>query len=223
MDRNVQDEPSAALSDAGIDDNAVDAFATAMKTKLAQKRAEGRGGWHDPKQCSITYLEKLLHEHYRKGDVLDLANFCMMLHQREGRPTRWRLTEPQEFAMAQVCLDMHDALGVKWGDDPYPIIAQAKRANALAAEVERLRLNNLKSIVAAEREIESAEQRADKAVAALQISRTALNDWIVTYAEEESSLERVAEARERINEYGLLAYIADVQKQNREAIKECDK
>lgn len=27
-------------------------------------------------------------------------------------------------AKAQVCLDMHDALGVKWGDDPYARIRE---------------------------------------------------------------------------------------------------
>ena len=30
----------------------------------------------------------------------------------------------QVAAMAQVCLDMQDALGVKWGDDPYARIRE---------------------------------------------------------------------------------------------------
>jgi hypothetical protein len=32
------------------------------------------------------------------------------------------ITYEQAYAMAQVCLDMHEALGVKWGDDPYKVI-----------------------------------------------------------------------------------------------------
>jgi hypothetical protein len=34
----------------------------------------------------------------------------------------------QAYAMAQVCLDLHDALGCKWGDNPYLTISQLKAA-----------------------------------------------------------------------------------------------
>src|SRR5690625_4053990 len=61
-----------------LDDMAVDQFAASMKTKLAKKRAEGRGGWQD---MSASELSQLLHEHVDKGDPLDVANFCMMLHE----------------------------------------------------------------------------------------------------------------------------------------------
>lgn len=64
------------------DDAAVDEFAAAMKSKLAKKRAEGRGGWQD---MSATELSELLHEHVEKGDPLDVANLAMMLHQN-GQP-----------------------------------------------------------------------------------------------------------------------------------------
>lgn len=64
------------------DDVAVDAFATAMKEKLAAARAKGRGGWEDPTQCTAEDLSRMLREHVEKGDPRDVANFCMMLHQR---------------------------------------------------------------------------------------------------------------------------------------------
>lgn len=67
------------------DDQAVDRFAAAMKAKLAQKRAEGRGGWEDPEQCTGAFLSRLLVEHVEKGDPLDVGNFAMMLHQRGER------------------------------------------------------------------------------------------------------------------------------------------
>lgn len=113
------------------DDLAVDRFAAAMKKKLAQKRDEGRSGWDDPKQCSITLLENMLHEHYQKGDVIDLANFCMMLHQR-GMPTRWRLTPPavQYKASHYHMHDLYVALGIKWGDDPFTVIQRLRNPAA---------------------------------------------------------------------------------------------
>lgn len=64
------------------DDQAVDRFAVAMKAKLAVARANGRGGWDDPAQCTVDHLSNLLHSHVAKGDPVDVANFAMMLHQR---------------------------------------------------------------------------------------------------------------------------------------------
>lgn len=64
------------------DDLAVDAFAAAMKAKMAAARAKGRGGWEDPAQCSAEDLSRMLRNHVEKGDPRDVANFCMMLHQR---------------------------------------------------------------------------------------------------------------------------------------------
>lgn len=69
------------------DDAAVHRFAFAMKEKLAMKRAEGRGGWQDKELCSGDYLSQLLREHIEKGDPVDVANFCMMLHSRGERIT----------------------------------------------------------------------------------------------------------------------------------------
>ncbi len=55
---------------------------------------------------------------------------------------------------------------------------------------------------------------------ALDRSRVAIDDWLNTYASEFCDEERVAEAGTRIRESGgTLAYIADVQEQNREALK----
>lgn len=64
------------------DDVAVDDFAVEMKVKMAAARAKGRGGWEDPAQCSADDLSRMLRDHVDKGDPRDVANFCMMLHQR---------------------------------------------------------------------------------------------------------------------------------------------
>lgn len=66
------------------DDSAVVRFAKAMRDKLAVTRAKGRGGWDNPNECSTERLKVLLYNQMAKesADVVDIANFCMMLHQR---------------------------------------------------------------------------------------------------------------------------------------------
>lgn len=66
------------------DDLAIDEFAAAMKAKMARRRADGAGGWDDPARCDVLHLASLLVNHVIKGDPVDVANFCMMLHHREG-------------------------------------------------------------------------------------------------------------------------------------------
>lgn len=77
-------QPVTAGWETHTDDIAVDRFAEAMKAKLANKRAEGRGGWDNPAECSIAFLSQLLREHVAKGDPVDVGNLAMMIHQRGG-------------------------------------------------------------------------------------------------------------------------------------------
>ena len=80
----VTAEQWMADSSGHSDDIHVDGFAVAMKNKLAKKRAEGYGGWDNPQECDVKYLAKLLLEHLKKPDMVDIANFAMMLHYRIG-------------------------------------------------------------------------------------------------------------------------------------------
>ncbi|MPS35040.1 MAG: hypothetical protein E2593_07065 [Stenotrophomonas sp.] len=64
------------------DDLSVDAFAAAMKAKLADARAKGRGGWNGDEPGMQQRLSDMLRTHVEKGDPRDVANFCMFLHQR---------------------------------------------------------------------------------------------------------------------------------------------
>lgn len=108
-------EPTEAQIEQHPDDAAVDRFAAAMKAKLAEKRAEGRGGWDDPEQCSTTYLATLLRSHVEKGDPLDVGNFAMMLWHRGGATNEavdpgipdLRLTEAQITAAAKELCQCH--------------------------------------------------------------------------------------------------------------------
>ncbi|WP_414490547.1 hypothetical protein [Stenotrophomonas maltophilia] len=95
----IKDCPSCAahqpVGDQHPDDLAVDAFAAAMKAKMAEARAKGRGGWEDPAQCTAEDLSRMLRNHVEKGDPRDVANFCMMLHQRgEAIAARQPVGEP---------------------------------------------------------------------------------------------------------------------------------
>ena len=55
--------------------------------------------------------------------------------------------------------------------------------------------------------------------AALRRSMIALDDWLNDFAASECDPKRVAAAHSRINEFGTIGYIADVQDQNRKALK----
>lgn len=66
------------------DEEAVDKFASAMKSKLAEANAEGRYGWET---LPIGFLYAQLIAQFRERAVLDpvdIANFCMMIFNREN-------------------------------------------------------------------------------------------------------------------------------------------
>ena len=79
---DLQDDDAAVF-----DDHAVDLFAKAMKDKLAIKRQQGFGGWHDISRTSSARLADLLMAAVAKGDPIDVANFAMMLFCRNESHT----------------------------------------------------------------------------------------------------------------------------------------
>ena len=79
-------QPAASPQGEHPDDVAVDAFAAAMKAKMAKQRAKGYGGWDDPAGCASDFLRECLLVHVGKGDPVDVGNFAMMLFNRD-QPT----------------------------------------------------------------------------------------------------------------------------------------
>lgn len=59
------------------DDHAIDEFAKAMRSRMAEKRALGRNGWEecDPDDLGLRLLRAIA-----DGDPIDIANYAMMLH-----------------------------------------------------------------------------------------------------------------------------------------------
>lgn len=92
--RELADEMADLLNDQAvdnrhIDDIGIDEFANAMHSTMANSRAKGRSGWDDKTKCSGEYLAALLVIHLTKGNAgtfVDVADFCMMLHQRQESP-----------------------------------------------------------------------------------------------------------------------------------------
>ena len=93
------------------DDVAVDAFARAMKVKMADAHAKGRSGWED---MNPSDLSRMLREHVEKGDPRDVANFCMMLwhhsaqiapqpqaSEPKGLTPEWLWSEFMDYCKAQ--------------------------------------------------------------------------------------------------------------------------
>ena len=70
---------SLALS---VDQAAHKRFSKECGDKLAAASAKGRGGWHVPNEVSGKELAEMLVEHLKKGDMRDVANFAMFLHER---------------------------------------------------------------------------------------------------------------------------------------------
>lgn len=63
------------------DNAAVDLLAEAMRERLAQKRAQGYGGWNDPTQCDARKLaQRFLSKLFGTADVEDLGNYIAFLH-----------------------------------------------------------------------------------------------------------------------------------------------
>lgn len=55
-----------------------------MRNRMAKKRREGRGGWWDSRECTVHDLARQLIAVIEKGNPVDVANYCMMLHHRNG-------------------------------------------------------------------------------------------------------------------------------------------
>jgi hypothetical protein len=73
-----------------IDINAWNEFTRAMLDKLEVAREKGKSGWHDPRITTERELAQMMIAHLRKdneNNFVDIANFCMFLHQRGVSPS----------------------------------------------------------------------------------------------------------------------------------------
>lgn len=119
------------------DSHAVDEFAKVMKARLAEKRAQGFGGWEQKDLLSEDQLSRLFHKLVCKGSPVDVANLAMMLHVRGEKivpahvvdpadPQKGYLDEkgdvwdqPTAWAYVQVCKALH-----QWREQAHGFDAQ---------------------------------------------------------------------------------------------------
>lgn len=66
------------------DDEAVDAFADALKAKLAEARAKGRGGWNNDEPGMQQRLSNMLRDHVEKGDPRDAQSHVVVTRDSTG-------------------------------------------------------------------------------------------------------------------------------------------
>lgn len=69
----------------------------------------------------------------------------------------------QAKAMAQVCLDLHAALGVDWGSNPYARITELKAAERALAEAQQARDGYHRELCQAETDRDNEHARAEEA------------------------------------------------------------
>lgn len=89
------DQTSAQDHGQHADDAIVDAFAAAMKAKLAKQRAKGYSDWQDKEKCPEGRLQQMLVDHIPKGDAVDVANFALFLWHRGESTAAQRNGPPQ--------------------------------------------------------------------------------------------------------------------------------
>ena len=76
------EQPVSLEEDKEATEIAFGRFTKAMDEKMQTSFAKGWGGWNRPSECSTQRLLSLFEEAVRKGDIVDIGNYAMMLHGR---------------------------------------------------------------------------------------------------------------------------------------------
>lgn len=183
------------------DDLAVDKFATAMKEKLAQARAKGRGGWEE---CAPADLSAMLYEHVAKGDPRDVANFCMFIW-HHGQPITPHLLAHLEEPLFQVC-QRNPLLAELWqaiGNDA-EVVAHVYGKNQREID---LRLSLLNHIYSHPKNVPESVKKAAK-------QKREMPMWPVLSADERWALERFQETTNDSEGYdvpkGMMRRLAEI-------------
>lgn len=117
---NAGAEPSRDPAEVA-DNAAVDLFAEAMRERLAQKRAQGYGGWNDPTQCDARKIARLFMDKlFGTADGEDLGNYLAFLH---------HFGHGGQYALREVVKDHVKALNASASADAARVREQLAVAN----------------------------------------------------------------------------------------------
>ena len=96
------EEAWKAVMDMHPDDVAVFRFAAVMQAKMKHAReVKGQREWDDPDTCSIEDLQQMLLHHVEKGDPVDIANFAMMIWNRQWAQAKAASPAPELLTPVQ--------------------------------------------------------------------------------------------------------------------------
>lgn len=123
------------VAGAHTDDTHIEKFATVMQQKMAKKRVEfPNKEWET---APVEKLAEMLVLHVGKGDPVDVANFCMMLSEREAPRgvltaafNKWWETFGKQFmqSRAVVPLDVDSvavpSAAINWLKEKYPALCE---------------------------------------------------------------------------------------------------
>lgn len=81
---NIEEVEAAAFNPyvGHFDEDAVLSFGAAMSNAMASARNRGKSGWESPATCSTNKLRALLFRSLARGELVDVANYAMMLWAR---------------------------------------------------------------------------------------------------------------------------------------------
>lgn len=80
--RSNRNHDDATINEDRADRELVAYTQKVMRDSLAAARMKGRRGWWRQAECTIEYLEKLLHEAQKRNDLISVINYAAMLQVR---------------------------------------------------------------------------------------------------------------------------------------------
>lgn len=78
-------QPVSQAEDNEVLELATKPFLEAMLQKMRSAFKAGRAGWNRPSECTVHRLVALFNRAVEQGDLIDIANYTMMLHGRGVR------------------------------------------------------------------------------------------------------------------------------------------
>ena len=103
----------------------VDYFAKKMKVKLELARLKGWWGWWQSDQFSQEQLSDCFHAVVKKGDPIDIANYCMFLEQRDERVLPAQLANEQPDESTQPATIKVDLIALQMQADAWNTVVDA--------------------------------------------------------------------------------------------------
>ena len=118
-------QPASVGEDTEATMLAVQALSTAMQKKMFLSYQNGWAGWNRASECTTHRLVELFDVAVKKGDVVDIANYAMMLYARNVTNVQLHRLEIER---AELAATLHELIQVE-------TMLREQRDGAVASEV----------------------------------------------------------------------------------------